>query len=165
MGRLSYRPARGSDARAISSLVKRALSEGALPGWTPHAISELIGKATVEAIRGHIAEASFAHVAVADRRVAGFILCKHARFLNLLVVEPSLQRRGIGSHLVRSMLQHLSATAPELSVVELNATEASLPFYRRLGFYPLSEFVEFGGCRFARLGFWRRNPVLSQARC
>ena len=58
------------------------------------------------------------------------------------------------------MLQHLRRAAPDVSVVEVNATEYSLPFYRRFGFYPLSEFIEFDGCRFARLGYWRRNPLV-----
>jgi predicted N-acetyltransferase YhbS len=105
-------------------------------------------------MREHIEEAAFAHVALDRGDIVGFILCKHSRFVNLLIVEPSLQHHGIGSHLMRLMLQRLSDTVPDLSVVEVNATEYSLPFYRR-----------FDGCRFARLGYWRKNPLLTKSEC
>jgi len=156
----SYRPAQESDGPAISALRARALSNETLPGWTADAISNLLAKSASQPIRERIQEAAFAHVALDCDDIVGFILCKHPRFINLLIVEPSLQRRGIGSHLMRLMLQYLCGAAPDVSVVEVNATEYSLPFYRRFGFYPLSEFIEFDGCRFARLGYWRRNPLV-----
>lgn len=161
----SYRPAETSDGPAVSALVKRALPAETLPGWTSEAISSLLAKASPEAMRDQIAAAAFAHVAFDHESIVGFILATRSRFLNLLVVDPSLQRQGIGSHSIRHMLQHLGEAAPDLSVVEVNATEYSLPFYRRLGFYPLSEFIEFDGCRFARLGYWRKNPLLSKSEC
>jgi predicted N-acetyltransferase YhbS len=161
----SYRTAERPDAMAISVLVKDALQPVTLPGWTSEAVSSLLAKASPEAMIEHIGGAVFAHVSVDAGRVVGFILCKSWRFLNLLVVEPSLQRQGIGSYLVKLLFRHLTDAAPDLSVVEVNATRYSLPFYRRLGFYPLSEFIEFDGCKFARLGYWRKNPVLPTSEC
>jgi len=161
----SYRSAERADAMAISALVKDALLPETLPGWTSEAVSGLLAKASPEAMIEHIGRAAFAHVSVDERRVVGFILCTSWRFLNLLVVEPSLQRQGIGSHLVKLLLRQLADAAPDLSVVEVNATRYSLPFYRRLGFYPLREFIEFDGCKFARLGYWRKNPLLSTSEC
>jgi predicted N-acetyltransferase YhbS len=158
----SYRPAQESDGPAVSALRARALSNETLPGWTADAISNLLAKSASQPIRERIQEAAFAHVALDCDDIVGFILCKHPRFIKLLIVEPSLQRRGIGSHLMRLMLQYLCGAAPDVSVVEVNATEYSLPFYRRFGFYPLSEFIEFDGCRFARLGYWRRNPLVTK---
>lgn len=155
-----YRPAEESDAEAISSLVKDALLPSTLPGWTPEAIASLLAKASPDALRGHITEAAFAHISLDGRSVVGFILSRKLRFLNLLVVQPSLQRRGIGSQLMQRMLEHVAAAAPDLSVVEVNGTEYSFSFYRRFGFYPLSEVIEYDGCRFIRLGYWRKNPLL-----
>jgi predicted N-acetyltransferase YhbS len=161
----SYRVADEADASWISALVRRALPPDRLPGWTTKAVSSLIAKARPERLSGEIRDAAFAHVAVQGTSVIGFILCKNLRFLNLVVVEPTLERRGIGSRLIECMLDHITAAAPHISVVEVNATEHSLPFYRRLGFYPLSQFVEFDGCRFARMGFWRKNPTLLKSEC
>jgi len=146
-------------------LVLRSLTPDTLPGWTSEAISKLLGKASPEALGEAIEAADLAFVACDHQETLGFLLARHLRFLNLLVVEPSLQRRGIGSRLVRCMLSRLREIAPDVSVVEVNATEHFLPFYRRLGFYPLSEFITFEGCRFARLGYWRKNPVLPDSGC
>jgi ribosomal protein S18 acetylase RimI-like enzyme len=159
---LSYRAADLGDAEPLSALVQRALHPDRLPGWTPDAISSLLRKSYLEPLRDKIGTASCAHVAIADGAIVGFILCIQPRLLNLLVVDPPFQRVGIGTHLIERMLEHLASSAPDLSIVEVNATEYSLPFYRRLGFYPLSEFIEFDGCRFMRLGYWRKNPTLSR---
>ncbi|MDE2468897.1 MAG: GNAT family N-acetyltransferase [Bradyrhizobium sp.] len=145
--------------------MKRALTPETLPGWKLDAIASLLAKASPAAMGETIQGAAFAHLAADRDAIVGLILCRQLRFLNLLVVEPTLQRRGIGSQLLRCMLRHLPDAAPDLSVVEVNATEYSLPFYRGLGFYPLSEFVEFDGCRFARLGYWRKNPLLPRSEC
>ena len=153
-----YRAARESDAVAISALVHHALHSATLPGWSPEAVASLLAKGRPDGIREKIRDAAFAHAAVVDDSVVGFILCTNLRFLNLLVVDPAFQCKGIGSHLMKCMLEHLRDAAPELSVVEVNATEYSLPFYGRFGFYPLSEMIESDGCRFIRLGHWLRNP-------
>jgi ribosomal protein S18 acetylase RimI-like enzyme len=162
---LSYRSAERADAMGISALVKDALLPLTLPEWTPEAVSSLLAKASPEALAEHIGAAAFAHVCVDARRVVGFILCTSWHFLNLLVVAPSFQRRGIGSYLVRLLFRHVADAASDLSVIEVNATRYSFPFYRRLGFYPLSEFIDFDGCRFVRLGYWRKNPLLPTSEC
>jgi ribosomal protein S18 acetylase RimI-like enzyme len=136
-----------------------ALCAQALPGWTPEAVSSLLAKASPQALGEQIRASAFAHVALDHNTVVGFILAKRASFLSLLVVDPALQRQGIGSRLVTSLFAHLCQAASDIGIVEVNATQYSLPFYRRLGFYPLSEFIEFDGCRFARLGYWRNNPL------
>ena len=160
----SYRPAELGDAQSLSALVQRALGPETLPGWSSDAVRALLSKSPAQALREKIAAASFAHVAIGDGAIVGFILCIQPRSLNLVVVDPAFQRMGIGTQLIERMLQHLASGASDLSIVEVNATEHSLPFYRRLGFYPLSEFIEFDGCRFMRLGYWRKNPICRDER-
>ena len=159
----SYRPAEGADAEAISDLVQAALLPHTLPGWTADAVAHLLSESSPQALREQFREAAFTQVCVNEGAIVGFILCKRSRLIGLLAVHPSLQRSGIGSQLLQGMLEHVAAVAPDISVVEVNATEYSLPFYRRRGFYPLSEFIEHEGCRFVRLGYWRKNPLLGAA--
>ena len=160
MDLLAYRPADESDARSLSGLAQRALRPHTLPGWTSSAVERLLRENSEQALRDYLEDATFAYVCVEAASRVGFITSKVPGLLSLLVVDPSRQRRGIGSHLVNLMLEHVAEVAPELGVVEVNATEYSLPFYQRLGFFPISDFIEFEGCRFARLAVWRKNPLL-----
>jgi GNAT superfamily N-acetyltransferase len=156
----SYRPADVADSDSIAELVQATLLPHTLPGWTPAAIAHLFAENSPDTLREHFRQAAFTQVCSTKGAIVGFIHCKKSRLLGLLAVHPSVQRRGIGSQLLQCMLAHVADVAPEVSVVEVNATEHSLPFYLRRGFYPLSEFIEYEGCRFARLGYWRKNPLL-----
>lgn len=156
----TYRKAEVSDAPALSRLAHRALQPHALPGWSDHAVRRLLDENSETALRDFVSAAAFVHVCVESDSVVGFIANKVPRLVSLLVVDPDRQRQGIGSRLLASMVDFVATHAPEVSVVEANATEYSIPFYRRHGFYPLSGFIDYEGCRFARLGYWRKNPLL-----
>jgi len=134
-----------------------------LPGWTPYAIANLFVENSAEALSTRFEGKTFAHVCLSSHEIVGYVNCKLPRLLSILVVRPSFQRAGIGSQLLDRVLQHIANTAPEVSVVEVNASEYSVPFYRRHAFYPISEFIEHEGCRFVRMGFWRKSPLLSKA--
>lgn len=155
-----YRNAEPADVPALSQLAHRALQPHALPGWTDHAIQRLLDENSESALRAFLPNAAFVHVCVESDSIVGFIGNKLPRLVSLLVVHPIRQRRGVGSRLLTSMFDFVAAHAPEVSVVEVNATEYSLPFYRQNAFYPLSGFIDYEGCRFARLGYWRKNPLL-----
>ncbi len=161
----SYRPAVESDAESISELVKRALLPNTLPGWTRAAVDHLFEENSPQALREHVREVPFAHVCENLDSVVGLIISKNSRLLSLLAVDASHQRCGIGSQLVQHFLSHIAEKAPDLSVAEVNATEYSFPFYRQRGFYPISDFLEYEGCRFVRMGYWRKNPLLSKREC
>ena len=154
-----FRPAEPSDAQSLSALVRRALHAETLPGWTEAAVARLHDENSERSLRESVGTFAFAEFCIARGSVVGFIASKVPRMISLLVVDPACQRLGIGSSLVERKLAHLFAAAPEISVLEVNATEHSIPFYRRQGFYPISEFIDFQGCRFARLGYWRGNPL------
>jgi len=151
------------DAEVVAELVRITFLPATLPGWTATAVANLFEENTPEALSSRFTNTPFAHVCVCDGSVVGYINCKLPRLLSLLVVHPSFQRLGIGSQLLDCALEHISAAAPEVSVVEVNATEYSVPFYRGRAFYPISEYIEHEGCRFVRMGFWRKSPLLSKA--
>jgi ribosomal protein S18 acetylase RimI-like enzyme len=156
---LAWRPVEGADVALLSALVHRVLQPYTLPGWSPHAIARLLEENSEASLRQSLDHAAFAHLCLDAGTVVGFVTNKVPGLVSLLLVDPSHQRRGIGSHLLEVMLEYVAVAAPELGIVEVNATEYSLPFYRRFGFYPISEFIEFDGCRFARLAYWRKNPL------
>lgn len=60
---------------------------------------------------------------------------------------------------MKRVLRDIDVLAPDQSSVEVNATEYSAPFYHRIGFYPISGWVEQGGCRYMRMAYWRLSPL------
>jgi len=160
---LSFRPADDADAGALSELVRRNVVPATMPGWTTAAIDRLLGENAPDALRSAIKDASFSQLCLDhENRIVGYVYCKSPRAISLVVVEPSVQRCGIGSALLRRALDHIAGVAPDQSVVEVNATEYSMPFYRRHAFYPISELFDYEGCRMVRMALWRRNPALRQ---
>ncbi len=157
---LAFRPAEKGDASAISELIRRNVLPATLPDWTAAAAHRLFDENTPAAVSATIENAAFAHVCVANGSIVGYINCNSLRLISVVVVDPSVQRSGIGSHLLARALEHIATTAPDVSVVEVNATEYSMPFYRRHSFYPISELFEFEGRRLVRMAFWRKNPLL-----
>ena len=163
LNQVTFRVAERSDAKQVSDLVQRTFLPPTLPGWTAAAVEKLFGASSPEAFVSRFESAAFAYVCVSDGLVVGHINCKLPRLISLLVVHPSFQRLGVGSQLLERALLHIENVTPEISVVEVNATEYSIPFYRRRAFYPISELIDFEGCRFVRMAFWRKSPLLNKA--
>lgn len=154
----TYRRAKLSDAPALSNLARRALQPHALAGWTDYAIRRLLDENSESALCDCVSAAAFVHLCVESDSVVAFIANKVPRLVSLLVVDPDRQRQGIGSRLGATMLDFAGTHAPDVSVVEVNATEYSVPSIA--GTASLSSFIDYEGCRFARLGCWRKNPLL-----
>ena len=79
-------------------------------------------------------------VAEVGSRIAGFVVCRElssdeAEVLSL-VVDPDLRRRGVGSCLIREILDGRPGTTWYLEVRESNSRARSL--YRKLGFTDIS---------------------------
>ncbi|HEY1207377.1 MAG: ribosomal protein S18-alanine N-acetyltransferase [Bryobacteraceae bacterium] len=73
-------------------------------------------------------------------RVAGFVVCRklsadESEILSL-VVDPEVRRRGVGSRLMREILEHRTGTTWYLEVRESNGRARNL--YRKLGFEDIS---------------------------
>jgi predicted GNAT family N-acyltransferase len=118
----------------------------------------LFDGSTPEAAAAAFENSVFAEVCLNEHSVIGYINCNTPRLISVVVVDPSVHRSGIGSRLLRRALEHISKVAPDASIVEVNATDFSMPFYRRHSFYPISEPFDYEGRRLVRMALWRRNP-------
>jgi hypothetical protein len=64
--------------------------------------------------------------------MVGAVRYGEAAYVNMMVVDPSLQRRGTGKALMEALLAGLDRHG--CSTVMLEATEAGVPLYRHFGF-------------------------------
>jgi ribosomal protein S18 acetylase RimI-like enzyme len=88
---------------------------------------------TPETLRRVLAGSSHVTLAVADKRVVGFITAHSdgvlSAYIPLLEVLPEYQRQGIGRRLVEDMLHQLNG----VYMVDLTCDPALVGFYERVG--------------------------------
>jgi [ribosomal protein S18]-alanine N-acetyltransferase len=115
------------DARAIAELSRREIEHGLPWRWNPPRV--------LRAIRDRSTNVA---VALEQELLAGFGIMSYAEdsaHLNLLAVNPSAQRRGVGSALL-AWLEQVAGVAG-IAQIELEARQdnaAALAFYRCHGY-------------------------------
>jgi len=119
--------ARRADAPHVAEMSRRLIEAGLAPSW---------GR---ERVALHVAhEDSTVIVARADGTIAGFAIMRFgddAAHLNLLAVERSHQRRGIGLRLLRWLEESALVAGTFLITLELRAGNAgAYAFYRSAGY-------------------------------
>jgi ribosomal-protein-alanine N-acetyltransferase len=127
MAQIELQPARRGDAAAIAQLSRRLVEAGLDPAWTDRRIDE-------------VRQNPDARVYVARRGqgiVGGAVLefMGGAAHLSLLVVDPQVQRMGLGRRLMAEC-EHAARVAGchrmDLEVREGN--QSALTFYQRCGY-------------------------------
>jgi D-alanyl-D-alanine carboxypeptidase len=139
------------DVRAASALVHRSFNTLAAADWEPKARAVFLQESSPERLEN----ASAAHAAGAffGGEIVGFLSMPAPSVLSMLFVDPRHVRRGIGRALWEAARTHVESVFPEVTTVELNSTPFALPFYRAMGFTPISrEFVR-EGCRVTRMAY------------
>ena len=143
-----------ANAGAVSELIHASFSALAAADWDGSAIANFLEESAPQAVATAIASSALALVASSANRPVGFILMPSPRLLALLFVHPDCLRKGIGTTLWEAARAKLEADQSEVQTVELNATPNSVPFYRSLGFVPISTEFSFRGCRATRMACW-----------
>lgn len=149
-----HRLATPEDAVAIAALIAQSFLALAAADWDPDARERFLGEAATERLRERIPMAAYAGCATADGELAGFILLPKPSHVGLCFVHPSALNLGVGRGLWERARAALATNFPEVTTVELNATSYSVPFYRKLGFVPISGPFTLRGCRATRMACW-----------
>jgi ribosomal-protein-alanine N-acetyltransferase len=128
MPKLALRLAAPADAYGIA-VMSRCLVEIGLRGWTwhPARVSKAIRSRRTNVL-----------VATLERKLAGFAIMEYGdtrAHLSLLAVQPSLHRRGIGSHMMAWLEESALAAGIGDITLELRTNNfAARCFYQSLGF-------------------------------
>ena len=148
------RPVAAADTQAVSALVQLSFRALGADGWSPEAQQNFHAETTPSVLADKIAAALFSAVAVSADTIAGFTMLSRPNRLDILFVHPDHLRRGIGRALWEAARAHVQAGYPEIKTVELNATAYALPFYRSIGFVPISRPFDARGARATRMACW-----------
>jgi ribosomal protein S18 acetylase RimI-like enzyme len=148
------RQATVSDAYVASAVVRRSFTALASGSWTEAAVSVFLNQSSPEELQKKIPRAAYAAVARFEDETVGFILLPVPNYVSMLFVHPAALRRGIGKALWETTRRHIEMAYPQAKTVEVNSTLCALPFYRALGFVPISKAFEREGGRAIRMACW-----------
>jgi GNAT superfamily N-acetyltransferase len=148
------RPAVPDDAAAVSSLVQLSFRALGAANWSPEAMATFYAESMPSVLVDKLAAALFGAVATIDGAVAGFAMVGRPNRLDLLFVHPDHLRKGIGRALWEAARAHVQAQYPEVKTIELNSTAYAQPFYRSVGFVPISLEFDAKGARATRMACW-----------
>jgi GNAT superfamily N-acetyltransferase len=143
-----------ADAAEASLVVQESFLALAAADWQPDARRSFLELTAPELLQNRLSAMTFAACAFSEHGIAGVILMPSPSLLGLLFVRPRCLRLGIGRALWESARAHIEATFPEVHTVELNATPYAMPFYKSVGFAPISSVFERDGQRAIRMACW-----------
>jgi predicted N-acetyltransferase YhbS len=129
------RPARETDADAISRVIIRALRETNAKDYSPEIIRRLERSFAPAAVR-ELMKRRRVFVAVVKRRIAG-TASLDGKAARAVFVAPDLQGRGIG----RLLMDTIERVARELGTKALvvSSSVTAEPFYAKLGYHAVRD--------------------------
>jgi predicted GNAT family N-acyltransferase len=159
---LRFRSHLTSEIGALSKLVVSAFTSEATPGWSDVALARLHLENCPETLAKSMMNAAFHEVCTIGDEVVGAIQCARPHLLSMIAVRDSARGQGVGRQLVEHFIDFADRQFPENEILQVNATTYSASFYKRLGFFPISETIDFDGCRFIRMAYWLRPRRLAR---
>jgi GNAT superfamily N-acetyltransferase len=140
MSNIIYRLPKLGDENSISGCMWAAANLWELTDGTPESVAEWLEICHPEELKDRILSSERMLVATWSEIVVGFIAFKRGNHLSLLFVRREFARQGIGRAL-------FTQCAHDLDQVTVNAAEAAVGFYQKIGFRQC-------GDRFCKNGLW-----------
>jgi GNAT superfamily N-acetyltransferase len=140
MNAISYRCPKLGDENEISACIWAAADLWELTDGTPESVTELKQICDPEELRARILSSEKTLVATWNEIVVGFIAFRRGNHLSLLFVRREFGRQGIGREL-------FTRCSKDLDEITVNASDAAVGFYQKLGFVQSSD-------RFRKKGMW-----------
>jgi putative acetyltransferase len=140
MNTITYRLPQIGDENQISGCMWASGDLWELTDGTSESVAEWLQICDPEELRGRILSGEKTLVAAWNEIVVGFIAFKRGNHLSLLFVRREFSGQGIGREL-------FTRCSYDLNEVTVNAAEAAVVFYRKVGFRQ-------SGDRFFKNGAW-----------
>ena len=117
------------DVLAVSQLIERSFLEAVAPTLTKEGVSTFRNGLTPESIKKRLAQGNLFIVCRSELNIVGVGEVRDNNHINLLFVEPAMQRKGIGRKLLRSLIHDIPKNK-----VTVNASLNAVNAYKRFGF-------------------------------
>ena len=153
---ICYRPASSEDARGIAALISAVFVSAYVPGWGAEALESVHDENSETLLRAALPVTAYQRVAMRADKVVAYIHFSKPHLLAIMAVSPELQGQGLGSRLIVAALAEINTLHPDVEVLQVSATERSMPFYAKHGFYPISPMLNVMDRRFVRMALWLR---------
>ncbi len=155
-GQIYFRQATFEDASGIAALVNRVFTPASVPGWSLEALASVCHEHSETSLQSALQSCAYQRVAIADGRVVAHLIFSKPHLLSIMAVVPEAQGKGLGSRLIVDAIGAVDKGYPNIEVLRVNATERSMPFYAKHGFYPISPMLNVESRRFIRMALWLR---------
>lgn len=150
------RQASFDDAIGIAALVNRVFTPEFVPGWGAEALASVCDEHSETSLQSAIQSCAYQRVAIADGRVVAYLIFSKPHLLSIMAVAPEAQGKGLGSGLIVDAIREIDKAYSGIEVLQVNATERSVSFYAKHGFYPISPMLNVESRRFIRMALWLR---------
>ena len=137
-------------------LIRRVFTADIVPGWGVDALASVHEESTGASLLNALAASAFQRVVIARDGVVAYINFTKPHLLAVLAVTSELQGQGIGSRLIVEAIAEVDKANLGVEVLQVNATESSMPFYAKHGFYPITPMLNVEDRRFIRMALWLR---------
>lgn len=136
---LNYRLMHPTDVQDVSELVSHVFDELLASEYPPEGIQEFHRYIQPTALLARSQANHFTFVSVAHDCIVGMIEVRDYNHISLLFVAQQYHGQGIARTLWHKALQVCQRNEPELSQVSVNASGYAVPFYEKIGFYPVGD--------------------------
>jgi len=131
------------DILAASELIGRSFSEAVASTLTDEGVSTFMSGLALESIEKRLASGNTFIVCRNEMTIVGVGELRDQNHINLLFVEPSMQRNGIGRKLLEGLIYEISENK-----VTVNSSLNAVNAYKKFGFKETGSESEVRGIRY-----------------
>ena len=136
------------DVLFASKLIAKSFSDSVAPTLSSEGTSTFMSGLTAESIEQRLASGNTFMVCRNEITIVGVGEVRDKNHLNLLFVEPSLQRKGIGRKLLLNLINGITE-----KVITVNSSLNSVNAYRKYGFQETGPASEVRGIRYQPMAY------------
>lgn len=136
------------DVMAASKLIDRSFSNSVASTLTNEGVSTFMSGLTSESIEGRLAAGNTFIICRNEKSIVGVAEIRDKNHLNLLFVEPSIQRKGVGRKLLLNLVDRVRENK-----ITVNSSLNSVDAYLKFGFQKTGPKSEVRGIRYQPMAY------------